>query len=98
MTDDLKPITITNAQPQVLSPSPVPGEELPKRRAEDTATYTNEWIILISALSVWGVSFFADMAAYETWNEMLTPKFIGIHGGQLVGAVVAVVAAKRMKN
>lgn len=97
MTDDLKPITISNVQPQVLSPSPVPGQELPQRRAEDTATYSNEWIILIIALLTWAGAFCFDMANEETFAAMLTPKFIGTHAAQLAAAIVSVLAAKRIK-
>jgi hypothetical protein len=97
MPDDLNPITIPKVQPQVLSPSPVPGQELPQRRADDTKTYVGEWTVLLIGIFGWATTFFIDAAQNETWREITSPKFMALHIGQLFSVITAIVAAKRMK-
>lgn len=103
MPDELTPppqpenIVVERAQPKVYSPSPDPGMPQPKRRTEDTKNYVGEWAVLIIALLGWAVTFTTDMAAYEEWSQILTPKFIGLHSAQLFSVTVAVLAAKRIR-
>ena len=77
------PVRIPDSQPTVYSPSPVPGQPAPQRRAEDTKTYAGEKSVLAVALLGWASMFMADMAAFETWDSVMTPGFIGVHIGQL---------------
>ncbi len=91
------PVVLPHAQDQVLSPSPTPGEPMPTRRTEDTATYSGEWSVLIGGVLTWLSMFFIDMAAFESWSEVMTPKFLALHVGQLAGVIAAIVAAKRIK-
>lgn len=97
MPDDLQPVTIQRAQPQVLSPSPVPGQELPQRRSEDTKSYTGEWTVLLLGILGWATTFFIDASQNETWKEITSPKFMALHVGQLFSVMTAIIAAKRMK-
>lgn len=83
--------------PTVYSPSPVPGQPDPQRRSEDTKSYAVEWGIVIGGVALWGSTFLVDMAAYETWSEIMTPKFMGLHLGQLLGVIAATLGAKRIK-
>ena len=85
------------APPVVFSPSPVPGQPDPQRRAEDTKSYAFEWGVVLSGVLLWAATFLTDMASYDTWAEITTPKFIGVHVGQLVGVISAIVGAKRIK-
>lgn len=91
------PVVLPGAENKVLSPSPTPGAALPTRRAEDTASYSGEWSVLIGGILTWLSTFFIDMAAFESWREVVTPKFMALHVGQLAGVVAAIVAAKRIK-
>lgn len=93
----IRPVTIPNAQPQVLSPSPVPGEQLPQRRLDDTKSYAGEWTVLLLALLGWATTFCVDGAQSESWAQITDPKFIMLHIGQLFSVMTAVIAAKRMK-
>jgi hypothetical protein len=95
--NDLDPITIPGVQPQVLSPSPVPGKELPQRRAEDVKSYTGEWTVLLLGILGWATTFFIDASQNETWAEITSPKFMALHVGQLFSVMTAIIAAKRMK-
>lgn len=79
------------------SPSPNDAEQLPKRRTEDTKSYVGEWSVLLVALGGWAITFCVDMAAYETFDQIWTPKFIGVHVGQLFTVTVSVLAAKRIR-
>lgn len=82
---------------KVMSPSPMPGEPQAQRRREDIASYSGEWVVLIGGVLTWLSTFFVDMAAFESWSQILTPKFVGLHVGQLAGVIAAIVAAKRIK-
>lgn len=90
-------VEMPDAQPQILSPSPVPGQELPKRRAEDTKSYAGEWTVLLMAIAGWATTFFIDAAQNETWEQVMSPKFLALHVGQLFSVTTAIFAAKRMK-
>lgn len=83
---------------RMYSPSPKPGRQLPKRRQEDTKSYGIEWTFLIAGLATYLATLGADMTKYESWSQMATPGFIGTHMGQLMGVIVAIVSAKRMKR
>lgn len=97
MPDPMEPVTIDRAQPQVLSPSPVPGQELPQRRAADTANYSGEWTVLVLGILGWLTTFFMDAAQNESWADITAPKFMALHVAQLFSVVISIVAAKRMK-
>lgn len=97
MADPMQPVTLPNRQAQVLSPSPVPGESLPRRRTEDTKNYTGEWAVLLVALLGWATTFCVDAAQNETWEQIQQPHFIFLHIGQLFSVITAVVAAKRLR-
>lgn len=91
------PVVLPGAEDKVLSPSPTPGAALPTRRVEDTASYSGEWTLLIMALLTWAVTFFGELAQVKTWAEMQTPGFVGTHAAQVIGVILSVVAAKRIK-
>lgn len=91
------PIVMEGQQPQVFSPSPVPGAPPPQRRAEDTKSYAGEWTVLLIALLGWATTFMLDMAEFESWTQIWTPKFVGVHIGQLFSVTAAVIAAKRIR-
>jgi hypothetical protein len=99
MTDTEMPpnIVVAGAQEQVFSPSPVPGQPAPQRRAEDTDSQMGHWTVLSLALLGWAASFCLDMASFESFKEVLTPKFLGVHISQLFSVTLAVVTAKRMR-
>lgn len=95
-TDDpaLRPIQTDH---QTFSPSPIPGQPPPQRRAEDLKSYAGEWTALITGLLIWATTFSADAAKVATWREMTTPAFVFIHAGQLFGVLLALVSAKKLK-
>ena len=90
-------IVVHRAQPQVYSPSPEPGHSMPQRRVEDTKSYTGEWTVLLLALLTWASSFCVDMAQEESFQNMMTPNFVGTHIAQLFSVTVSVLAAKRLR-
>lgn len=69
----------------------------PMRRRDDNTSNVGEWTVLTLALLGFALTFCIDMATYESFAEMLTPKFIGLHAGQLLTVLISVVAAKRIK-
>ncbi len=73
------------------------GESLPQRRVEDTSSQVGHWTVLALALLGWAASFCLDMATFESFQEVLTPKFLGVHISQLFSVTLAVVTAKRMR-
>ena len=73
------------------------GQHLPQRRTEDTDSQVGHWTILAVALMGWAASFCLDMATFENFNDVLTPKFLGVHISQLFSVTLAVVTAKRMR-
>lgn len=100
MADDPKtpePIVVEGAQPQVYSPSPTPGEPPPKRRAEDSKTYTGEWVVLLIAVLTWASTFLADIALLDSWSELGQPKILALQLSKLTAAILSVLAAKRIK-
>lgn len=82
---------------QTYSPSPTPGEPRPQRRTEDTATYALEWSVLAGGLSTWLGAVIIDIGKFEAPTQLMEWKFLTIHGLQLLGVILSVVAAKRMK-
>lgn len=98
MTDEQNPkADAVEVGGKTFSPSPDPAGPLPKRRTEDTKSYAGEWTVLIIAVLGWATTFCVDMAAYETFDDVLTPKFLGVHIGQLFSVTVSIIAAKRLK-
>lgn len=67
-----------------------------KRRREDKQNKAGIWTVLIIAVLMWATTFCLDMATYETFSQVWTPKFIGIHIGQLFSVTVSILAAKRL--
>lgn len=70
---------------------------LPQRRSEDGKTYAGAWTVLWVGLAAWAGAFFLDLATYETFTAILTPRFWGIHLSQLMGVIASVLAAKRIR-
>lgn len=61
----------------------------------DSPQHGLRWTIGIAGLT-WLGTFFYDIAAYESFREIWTPHFLGLHVSQLVSVVVAVLAARRL--
>jgi hypothetical protein len=106
MTDPPDPVAAPPQNPvadpivrkgSVFSPSPDPGEPLPKRRMEDTKSYAGEWTVLLIAIGTWGVTFLTEIATFETWAQLTTPRVLGLHMAQLLSTITSVVAAKRIR-
>jgi hypothetical protein len=92
------PVVLSTPQGQkTFSPSPDDAHPLPQRRAEDTKSYVGEWTILLLALLGWATTFCVDAAQNETWEQIINPKFVMLHIGQLFSVMTAIFAAKRMK-
>lgn len=66
-----------------------------KRREDRSQTGTQ--IALLLGVLAWAGAFCTDMAAYETFTQVWTPKFLGIHFAQLAAFLGSLVAARRLQ-
>lgn len=68
-----------------------------KQRRRDDGPQLGTKIVLLVAVCGWAGTFCTDMAVFESFAQVLTPKFLGVHFAQLFFYLASVYAARRLQ-